>query len=319
MREFWKQDLVMPTFAEPLYLFGLVFPLLLLIWIWSRRFLFPHRRVVLPLDQAKAKSGWRLWATIVEAESIPAFLLALGIILLAGPQINGAPKDKRNLTNIQICVDVSGSMLATYGEGNRYDAAMIAVDKFVDYRKGDAFGLTFFGDAFVHWVPLTSDPAAIKCATPFMSPDIAPDAFGGTSIAKVMRGCRKELVERDQGEDRMLLIVTDGISYDLQDAAEELSKQFQQDKIVVFAVIAAEFDPQPELLTICQNTGGEAFRADDPKALEQVFKKIDTMKKAKFTPTFVERVDYFKPFCLMALVLIAQAAIWGLGLRFTPW
>ena len=120
-------------------------------------------------------------------------------------------------------------MTAPFGEGTRYDASMKAIDAFLDYRKGDAFGLTFFGDAFVHWVPLTTDPSAIRCSPPFMRPEIAPSAFGGTAIAKALGGCKKELKRREDG-DKMILLITDGFSYDLQDQDKELARDFKAER-----------------------------------------------------------------------------------------
>ncbi len=311
-------DLLFPTFATPMMLFGLIVPAMLFAWVWSNRWAMPSRRVVLPLDGAKVGSGWTWWTVITLAECLPPLILAVGIVLLAGPQRNGPPQQKRALTNIQICLDVSGSMMASYGDGNRYDGATKAIDKFLDYRKGDAFGLTFFGDAFVHWVPLTSDPSAIRCSFPFMKPDMTPPAFWGTAIAKVLRGAKKELMSRDEG-DRMILIVTDGESYDLIGAENELAKELKDANITVFCVIAANFDPQAEMMTICRETGGEAFRADEPDALGIVFKKIDTMKQVKFTPTFVETVDHYRPYTLAGLILIALSTLAHFGLRYTPW
>ena len=52
------------------------------------------------------------------------------------------------------------------GDGSRYDTAMKSLDDFLTYRKGDAFGLTFFGNNTLHWVPLTSDVSAIRCSPP---------------------------------------------------------------------------------------------------------------------------------------------------------
>src|SRR5207248_3209631 len=112
------------------------------------------------------------WRVALEvAASLPAVLLAVALVLLAGPQRPGKPGTKRKLTNIEICLDISGSMTAKFGEGSRYDAAMKSVEEFVDYCKGDAVGLTFFGNSVLHWVPLTADPSAIKCAPPFMRPE----------------------------------------------------------------------------------------------------------------------------------------------------
>ena len=312
-------DLVelVPGFARRWVLVFLLAPAALLVVAVGRRWLLPRSRVVLPLDHSGLNSGRLTWLMLAGAECLPALLLAVGVLILAGPQTTGPPRTKRSLTNIQIAVDVSGSMLSTYGDGNRYDAAMKAVDQFLDYRKGDAFGLTFFGDAFVHWAPLTADPSAIRCATPFMRPEIVPPAFGGTAIAKVLRGCIKELRRVSDG-DRMILLVTDGISYDLQEDTE-LLPALRAEKITVFTVIAAEFDPQDELITICRGTGGEAFRADNPDTLKQVFAKISAMTPAKTTPTIAETIDFYRPFALAGLGLALLHAMCLLGLRYTPW
>jgi Ca-activated chloride channel family protein len=307
-----------PSFAYPAVLFALAAPALLLAWVWANRWLLPSRRVVLPLDRARASGGWWWWTTISLAESIPPMLLAAGIFLLAGPQRAGPPQQKRSLTNIQFAVDVSGSMEAPFGEGTRYDASMKAIEAFLDYRKGDSFGLTFFGDAFVHWVPLTSDPSAIKCAPPFMKPNLAPPPFWGTAIAKALRGCKKELDRREEG-DKMIVLISDGFSYDLPGQDQELARELNAAGVSVFTIIVGGFEPQSEIVSICRLTGGEAFRADDPDALPAVFRKIDAMKQARVTPTMVETIDYFEPFALAGAVLVALGTLTLYGLRYTPW
>src|SRR5439155_25312129 len=104
------------------------------------------------------------------------------------------------LTNIQLCLDISGSMTAEFGDGSRYDAAAKAVDEFLNYRKGDAVGLTFFGNNFLHWCPLTSDTSAVRCAPPFMRPENVPPRFGGTEIGRALRACKSVLMERQEGD-----------------------------------------------------------------------------------------------------------------------
>jgi Ca-activated chloride channel family protein len=311
--------LILPTgFAHPWVLFFLVIPVILLAWVWAHRWLMSGRRVVLPLDRARGGSGWWAWTFISLAECLPPLLLTVGVLILAGPQRPGMPQQKRSMTNIQFAVDVSGSMTAAYGEGTRYDASMQAIEAFLDYRKGDSFGLTFFGVAYVHWVPLTSDPSAIKCSIPFMRPEIAPPAFGGTAIAAALQGCKKVLQDRDDG-DKMVICITDGYSYDMAEAEADLIRDFKASNITVFCIIVAGIDPQDEVVNVCRGTGGEAFRADDPDALPHIFRRIDQMKQAKFTPTLVETVDYFEPFALTGLGLLT---LWGLslfGLRYTPW
>jgi len=88
--------------------------------------------------------------------SAGSLMLAAAIVLWAGPRRLGVPQTERELTNIEFCLDLSGSMTASFGEGSRYDAAMIAINDFVDLRKGDAFGLTIFSSRAGHWIPLTN-------------------------------------------------------------------------------------------------------------------------------------------------------------------
>jgi Ca-activated chloride channel family protein len=313
-----ETPLVWPQFAYPWVLFGLVVPGILLAWAWSHRWLLPGRRVVLPLDRARVGGGWWWWTILSLANSIPPLLFAAGVFLLAGPQRSGPPDQRRSLTNIQFAVDVSGSMVSPFGEGTRYDASMKAIDAFLDFRKGDAFGLTFFGDVYVHWVPLTTDPSAIRCAPPFMKPEIVPPAFGGTAIAKALIGCKKELARREQG-DKMIVLISDGFSYDLQQSESDLIRDFKGEEIAVCCVIVGGFEPQPEIVNICRHTGGDAFRADDPDALPAIFAKIDAMKPARVSPTFVETVDYFEPFALTGAVLLALGTLCLFALRYTPW
>jgi Ca-activated chloride channel family protein len=117
----------------------------------------------------------------------------------------------------------------------------------------------------------------------------------------------------------MVLLVTDGFSYDLPGNDQDIARELNADGVSVFCIIVGGFEPQAEVVNICRLTGGEAFRADDPDALPAVFKKIDTMKQAKLTPTMVETVDYYEPFALAGLALLVLGTLCLLGLRYTPW
>src|SRR5438552_2666478 len=93
-------------FSNIWWLLALVIPLGLLFWIWRPK----PARLVLPYDHGRAGRGgaWRVFLDV--ANSLPALVLAIAVFLLAGPQQFGDPKEKRSLTNIEICLDVSYSM-----------------------------------------------------------------------------------------------------------------------------------------------------------------------------------------------------------------
>jgi Ca-activated chloride channel homolog len=303
------------SFAYPLVLILLAVPLLLLGWVWRRA----GGRVALPFDHGGQRSG-RGWAGVLKlAESLPALILATVIVLLAGPQQLSAPKTRRVLTNIEFCVDVSGSMTTPLGEGTRYDASMKAIDEFLKIRQGDAFGLTFFGNNVLHWVPLTGDPSAIRCAPPFMKPENVPPWMGGTMIGKALLACKEILTSREEG-DRMIILVSDGDSFDLSGGNDEsVAQTLKRNNITVFSIHISSGDPPAEIVTITGLTGGEVFPVDDPQALKAVFRRIDEMKATKLEKTAPELLDDFAPVCIAGLSLLGAAGLTLFGLRYTPW
>ncbi|MBI2823741.1 MAG: VWA domain-containing protein [Planctomycetia bacterium] len=302
-------------FGRPLVLLLLAVPAVLLWRVWRR----DQGRLVLPFDFSGARRGRPLAFAVNLAESLPALLLAVVIAILASPQQAGAPKNRRALTNIEFCVDISGSMGSSFGSGTRYDAAMEAINKFVDYRRGDAFGLTFFGNNVMHWVPLTSDVSAIKCAPPFMSPQKAPPWFGGTEIGKALVACRRVLREREEG-DRMIVLVSDGMSADLYgDRAQEIGQQLKESNIVVHAVHIAETTIPGDIVNLVAITGGEVFEVDDPQTLINVFARIDKMQQTELVQLAPETFDHFGPYCIAGLSLLGLMSTALFGLRYTPW
>jgi len=303
------------SFARPLFLLLLVVPVLLCVWEWQRR----GHRLVLPLDHARARGGRWLRRAVTPLQLLPHLLLAVAIIMLAGPRRLGVPKSERELTNIQFVLDVSGSMLAKFGENTRYDGAMEAIKKFTSFRPGDAFGLTIFGGEVLHWVPLTKDLSAIRMATPFMRPNLMPRFFQGTMIGKALRECKKVLESRAEGE-RMIVLVSDGESADLGGgAAEEIAAELRAAHITVYLIHAADTPAPEQVHTVANATGGNVFEARDPGALQEVFQRIDRMQAAKLKPTAADYTDHFWPIALAGLGLCGLQLGASFGLRYTPW
>lgn len=301
---------------HPWALLLLIIPALLLRWTWRRG----RDRLVLPLDHAADAPGRRWHVALALAESLPSVLLAVAIILLAVPLRWAQPEAKRSLTNIEFALDVSCSMMEDYpGSETRYDAAVDAINGFIDQRKGDAFGLTAFGNNVLHWVPLTTDTSAFRCAGPFLRPEKLPPWFMGTMIGKALQACRKVLVQRETG-DRMVVLVTDGYSWDLSGGNDQkVARELADDGIVVYAIHAAEGEPTAELSTIAQGTGGAVFAAGDRAALGVVFAKIDQMQRARLERSQPEPQDRLVEASLAGLAALLLHLLLSLGLRATPW
>ena len=312
-------------FGNWYYLLGLFVPALMLAWIWMRdRFptmgLGSDRRVSLPQDFGVAKSGRVADFFLKVFSSTAPLMLAMAIILMAEPRCFDVPQEERELTNIEFCLDLSGSMTADFGPGNRYDAAMAAMIGFVDQRLGDAFGLTVFGTNAQHWIPLTTDASAFRCATPFLDPKSLPPGYGGgTRIGKGLRKCQEVLVTRETG-DRMIILISDGQSADLGNGQEEeVGKELLQNRICVYSIHIGSGLTPPEVSAITNITGGMSFSPQDVESLKGVFARIDAMEVAQMKRTYADVLDWFGPFATAGLSLLGLSLISLLGVRYTPW
>ena len=304
------------SLSHPAVLLLLVIPLVLLIRGWRRH----GHAVTVPWDHAPVVRRRWLTRLLRTAHSLPALLLAVAILILAGPRRWGMPQDKRVMTNIEFVIDVSGSMLASYGTGNRYDAAMASVLDFIKQRSGDAFGLIVFGDSILEWVPLTNDPSAMNSAPEFLNPMKLPPWFSsGTSIGKALEHALKVVAAREEG-DRMIILLTDGYSFDLAGGNDEIiAAKLKKAGIQVFCVHIDGSAPPAEVTYIAQSTGGQVFGAGDPQALTTVFQSIDAMKKARIEKVTAESQDDFKPLSLAGGGLLLTAMLSAFGLRYSPW
>src|SRR4051812_1787175 len=124
-------------FLHPELLPLLCLPIVFGFWHWRRR----GRPVVLPFDHGNLRRGRWLDFLVRAAGLLPAGLLAVVLLLLAGPLIEGPPNYPTQVANIQIALDTSGSMKESLGgrikkDGKpytRYDAAMEAITEFTTF------------------------------------------------------------------------------------------------------------------------------------------------------------------------------------------
>lgn len=302
-------------FVHPWCLALLAIPLAMALWEWKGA----GRWVVVPFDHARLSPGRGLRRLANLAGLLPSLLLAVVVLLLARPQRSDIPPDEARLTNIQFCLDVSGSMMSPFGEGNRSQAAIRSVQEFTRLRPGDAFGLTIFGSETLHWIPVTRDLSAIRLAAPFLRPELMPSYLGGTAIGKALESVRSVLENCPEG-DRMIILVSDGESADLNGGrAEEIGGALRRAGIVVYYIHVAPGQPQQETGSLVELTGGRAFAAGDPVALHEVFRRIDRMQKSRRKPMSPEWVDDARGLAMAGLGLLAVHLLTSFGIRYTPW
>lgn len=303
------------TFAHPWGLLALLLPLLLgLVEYWRRR-----PGLVLPLDHSEVGAGRWLHHVLLLFSLLPQLLLAIAIVLLCRPLAMQQPRQERKLTNVEFLLDVSGSMTSSFGQGSRFDAAMASIQQFTNHRRGDAFGLTIFGNQVLRWTPLTKDLSAIANATPFLRPEQLPPQFGGTEIGRALRHCRQTLVERGDG-DRVVVLLSDGASADLHNGvARRIGLELAVDQIVLYAIHIGDSAIPSDLLELTRPGGGRAFSARSKESLASVFEHIDRMRPVELKPVAARAADHFGPWAIAGIAVLGLYQVALCGVRATPW
>ena len=306
-------ELASLSFARPWVLVLLAVPVLLLAWAWQHR----SWGLAVPVDHRPHRRRPLLGAVLRGFEMVPAILLAAAIVALAGPQMLQRPTQQRVLSNIQICFDVSGSM----GIEDRYGMAREAVERFIDRREGDAFGLTLFGSYQIRWTPLTRDRDAIRTGLPFADPYFQPSHMSGTMIGAALRFCMQTMQREALDGDKLIVLVSDGVSADLGVglADGDVGSELTDAGIVLYHVHVGTDEVASEMRAIARQTGGDSFIATDKRGLMEVFAHIDRMQPARFEPGGTVPMDFFKPFAMAALAALGLHLVGLLGIRVTPW
>jgi Ca-activated chloride channel family protein len=321
------------TFLHPQWLALLAVPVILAFWEWVRR----GQPIALPFDHGKQRRGLILRFFVLCANCLPATLLAVAIIFLAHPITFMPPEVERQLNNVQIVLDTSGSMAENHGSQDngrhtRFDSAMDAILQFTNYRQGDAFGLTIFSRHFIHWLPLTLDTQSFALSRPFIVPNnpkldppsmgrhgLPDELWGITFIGKALIGATELLAERPTG-DHMIILITDGESSDIKPPLDApIIATLQQQGITVFGILMTNDPVEPALVGIVRATGGEVFNAATPEALKTVFQRIDDMKKVVVLEKKPQVADHYAPFFPAAIGALVLSVLALFGLRFTPW
>lgn len=202
--------------------------------------------------------------------------------------------------DLMLAVDISGSMqavdLSTSSKIiSRIDATKEVVSQFVRARDKDRVGLITFGqNAYLH-VPLTLDTAAAAR----MLNDIAIGMAGnGTAIGDAI-GLAVRTLRTRPDDSKVLVLLTDGADNSSSIPPLEAAKLAKQYGIRIYTVGIGKKGPVPfpnnfggysfvetdmdeDLLKqIAEMTSGSYYLATDKKALESIYKQIDTLEKTE--------------------------------------
>lgn len=305
-------------------------PLLLLLWLWRRR-----RREYRPPALGFSAAGWLPGRET--APRWPGGLVALGFLLLtvslARPQegVRQSELESRGV-DIVLSLDVSTSMRAEdFQPDNRLAVAKRVAEDFVRARARDRLGLVAFAATAFTQCPLTLNHDALVTLLQRLDFGMVED---GTAIGMGLATAVNRLRE-SKARSKVVILLTDGInnrgSVDPATAAElarALGVRVYTVGVGTTGVAPVPVDDpifgrrtQPMqveideevLRTIAARTGGQYFRATDPRSLAEIYREIDRLERSELSDIrYDEFAERGATLCAVAFLLVAAG--WGMQL-----
>lgn len=224
--------------------------------------------------------------------------------------------------DLMMAIDLSGSMqtpdMVTNGKAEtRIDVVKKVADQFIA-KRNDRIGLIVFGSQAYLQTPLTFDRQTVSQMLNDATVGIAGQQ---TAIGDAIGLAIKKLMEYPQGS-KALILLTDGGNNAGVLAPLDAANLAKKEHIKIYTIglgadeltIQTPFGPQTvhpasdldvaSLKQIADITGGEFFRAEDGKSLENIYAQINKLEPIKAESVTVRPVTPFYPWSLgLALLL----------------
>lgn len=231
------------------------------------------------------------------------FLITLGWIALVGaitrPVWYGDPISMQSEhRDMMLAVDLSGSMdirdmVKENGETvNRLSAVKDVVTDFVNKRQGDRIGLVLFADHGYLQTPLTLDRNTV-------SEQLDRAVLGligqSTAIGEGLGVATKTFID-SKAKQRVIILLSDGANTSGVIDPIEAAKLAKKNNVIIYTIgVGADemyqrslfgtrvVNPSQDLdektlMEIAKMTGGQYFRARNPKELAQIYNIIDSLE-----------------------------------------
>lgn len=277
----------------------------------------------------------------------PALLRAVGlgllVVALARPITgNEARKDRVNIVDIMLCVDLSGSMrsmdFGSHGQRrNRLDVTKEAVLDFLGSRKErgrdryglDRVGLVFYGTYAWTQCPLTLDYGVLERELVLANVDEHSPKSQRTAIGSAI-GLAVDRLRKSEAKSKVIILLTDGLNNAGEldpPTAALLAKEYG---IRVYTIGAgatdAEISPprtlfgirfghkQPgmdeeALKKIAETTGAKYYRATDTESLREAYDEVNELEKTEIEiDDYYEHEEGFEPYAIAGTVALLASA-----------
>lgn len=316
---------MIPHFQHPLFLLGLlVIPFLIWDYFHKNRrrkasIRFPTLAIVKRVPESWA---YRARHVLLVLRVLTVSLLC---VALARPQYGEAIEDVTTQgIDIMLVQDLSMSMKTMdFRPQNRLHVAKQTMEKFILGRHNDRIGLVVFaGQAFTQ-CPLTLDYGVLVQFLRKVDFGLVED---GTAIGTgILTGLNR--LRASTAKSKVMVVLTDGENnageVDPLTAAKAakalgikiytigVGKQGEQPMEIEDPLFGKRIVSiptkinEPMMRSIASLTGGQYYRAQDPKGLEQIYSTIDKLEKTEITSSSYYRYhEIFRNLVLAALAFL---------------
>ncbi len=234
-------------------------------------------------------------------KQILSFLIVLLLsIAIASPIKKQTFPIKKEGIDIVLALDASASM----SEDNRFEIAKKTLLSFIKKRKNDKIALVVFANKALVASPLTFNKKALSKILQTLHLGVAGSR--DTALYEALYASSK-LLEKSKAKSKVIILLTDGIntvnSIPLQAALKKAKKLGI--KIYTIGVGKTSDFKKEELLLIAKSTNANFFSTQNPKKLQTIYEKINTLQKSLIENKKIEgKKYYFFYFIFAALVLL---------------
>lgn len=322
-------------FRDPIFLALLL--LVPLLAVWRLKFSRPVTVKFSALEALRAalpKHGGRLRYVPLALRCAAIALAAVG---LARP-LKGIARTKVYTEGIDIilAIDVSSTMdardMTRDLKINRLDVVKGVVKKFIPERKNDRIGVVAFARYAYTQTPLTLDHDILVDLVERLKTVPRGGGEDGTAIGSAIITGVARLKEL-KAKSKVIILLTDGMNNFGEINPEGAAKLAKQLKIKIYTIGAGTkgMAPYPvemfgrvtmagipvdidedTLRRVAETTGGQYYRAQDERALQEIYDRINKMERVKIEEEkYMEYRELFPFFAVPALLLLLAEIVVG--------
>ena len=264
-----------------------------------KKIIFPHTNLFIQ------KVHW------FNKEKLLYSLILISLITaLASPiSYNSKYSQQRKGRDLVFAIDTSGSM-SEYGYSNttmqesKFSILQNIIKNFIKKRFDDNVGVVVFGSFAFSPVPITYDMYSLAYMLNLLEVGMAGNSTAiGDGIMQAL-----DLLKKSNAKSKVIILITDGYQNSGRTKIKDAVKLAKKLHVKIYTIgLGKESTYDKKLLQkISTDTDGASFSAKDKEALEDVYKKLNTLEPSSIRSQHYlnKKMLFIWPLALAILLLL---------------